>query len=106
MGNVKATSPPQYLNVTISTVRSVSNKFKAHCTVGNFPTCGQKRKKMTRDFNERRVRMMNKEPRLTSKQVQAVLQSEGTIVSTRTLRQRLNEKRLHVRIPKKTPLLT
>lgn len=50
--------------------------------------------------------MVDKEPRLTSKQVHAVLQSEGTTVSTRTTRRRLNEKGLYGRIPRKTPLLT
>ncbi|CAJ0925960.1 unnamed protein product [Ranitomeya imitator] len=39
--------------------------------------------------------MLDKEPRLTSKQVQASLQSEGTTVSTRTIRRRLNEKGLY-----------
>lgn len=93
------------LNVPVSTVRSVIKKFKAHGTVANLPRCGRKRK-IDERFQRKIVRMVDKEPRLTSKQVQAVLQSEGTTVSTRTIRRRLNEKGLYGRIPRKTPLLT
>lgn len=93
------------LNVPVSTVRSVINKCKAHGTVANLPRCGRKRK-IDERFQRKIVRMVDKEPRLTSKQVQAVLQSEGTTVSTRTIRRRLNEKGLYGRIPRKTPLLT
>ncbi|KAL2101691.1 hypothetical protein ACEWY4_003452 [Coilia grayii] len=93
------------LNVPVSTVRSVINKFKAHGTVANLPRCGRKRK-INERFQRKIVRMVEKEPRLTSKQLQAVLQSEGTTVSTRTIRRRLNEKGLYGRIPRKTPLLT
>ncbi|CAJ0924619.1 unnamed protein product [Ranitomeya imitator] len=93
------------LNVSVSTVRSVIKKFKAHGTVANLPRCGRKRK-IDKRFQRKIVRMLDKEPRLTSKQVQAALQSEGTTVSTRTIRRRLNEKGLYGRRPKKTSLLT
>ncbi|KAI4888813.1 hypothetical protein NFI96_005447 [Prochilodus magdalenae] len=91
------------LNVPVSTVRIKT--FKAHGTVANLPRCGRKRKTDER-FQRKIVRTVDKEPRLTSKQVQAALQSEGTTVSTRTIRRRLNEKGLFGRIPRKTPLLT
>ncbi|CAJ0922330.1 unnamed protein product [Ranitomeya imitator] len=78
------------LNVPVPTVRSVIKKFKAHGTVANFPRCGRKRK-IDKRFQCKSVRMLDKEPRLTSKQVQAALQSEGTTVSTRTIRRRLYE---------------
>lgn len=93
------------LNVPVSTVHSVIKKFKAHGTVANLPRCGRKRK-IDERFQRKIVRMVDKEPRLTSKQVQAALQSEGTTVSTRTIRRRLNENGLYGRIPRKTPLLT
>ncbi|CAJ0939345.1 unnamed protein product [Ranitomeya imitator] len=93
------------LNVPVSTVRSVIKKCKAHGTVANLPRCGGKRK-IDKRFQRKIVRMLDKEPRLTSKQVQAALQSEGTTVSTRTIRRRLNEKGLYGRRPRKTPLLT
>ncbi|KAI4898645.1 hypothetical protein NFI96_026004, partial [Prochilodus magdalenae] len=75
-------------------LHSVIKKFKAHGTVANFPRCGRKRK-IDERFQRKIVRMVVKEPRLTSKQVQAALQSEGTTVSTRTIRRRLNEKGLY-----------
>ncbi|CAJ0914927.1 unnamed protein product [Ranitomeya imitator] len=93
------------LNVPASTVRSVIKKCKAHGTVANLPRCRWKRK-IDKRFQHKIVLMLNKEPRLTSKQVQAALQSEGTTVSTRTIRRRLNEKGLYGRRPRKTPLLT
>ncbi|CAJ0957690.1 unnamed protein product [Ranitomeya imitator] len=82
------------LNVPVSTVRSVIKKCKAHGTVANLPRCGRKRK-IDKRFQRKIVRMLDKEPRLTSKQVQAALQSEGTTVSTRTIRRHLNEKGLY-----------
>ncbi|CAJ0962494.1 unnamed protein product [Ranitomeya imitator] len=93
------------LNVPVSTVRSVINKFKEHGTVANLPRCGRKRK-IDKRFQRKIVRMLDKESRLTSKQVQAALQSKGTTVSTHTIHQRLNEKGLYGRRPRKTPLLT
>ncbi|CAJ0949620.1 unnamed protein product [Ranitomeya imitator] len=73
---------------------SVIKKFTAHGTVANLPRCGRKRK-IDKRFQRKIVRMLDKDPRLTSKQVQAALQSEGTTVSTRTILQGLNEKGLY-----------
>ncbi len=50
--------------------------------------------------------MVDKEPRLTSKQIQADLQTQGTTMSARTIRRLLNEKGRYGRRPKRTPLLT
>ncbi|CAJ0943094.1 unnamed protein product, partial [Ranitomeya imitator] len=83
----------------------VIKKFKAHGTVANLPRCGRKRK-IDKRFQRKIVQMLDKEPRLTSKQVQATLQSEGTTVSTRTIHRHLNEKGLYGRRPRKTPLFT
>ncbi|CAJ0937316.1 unnamed protein product [Ranitomeya imitator] len=73
---------------------SVIKNFKAHGTVPNLPRCGRKRK-IDKRFQRKIVRMLDKEPRLTCKQVQAALQSEGTTVSTRTIHRHLNEKGLY-----------
>ncbi|XP_057682274.1 uncharacterized protein LOC130909609 [Corythoichthys intestinalis] len=78
------------LNVPVSTVRSIIVKCKAHGTVANLPRCGRKRI-IDEKFQRKIARMVDKEPRLTSKQVQAALQSEGTTVSTRTIRRLLKE---------------
>ncbi len=51
------------------------------------------------------VRMVDKEPRLTSKKIQADLQTQGTTVSARTIRS-LNEKGCYGWRPRRAPLLT
>ena len=50
--------------------------------------------------------MVDTEPRLTSKQIQADLQTQGTAVSACTIRHHLNEKRRYGRRPRRTLLLT
>ncbi|KAI2664860.1 Transposable element Tcb1 transposase [Labeo rohita] len=46
--------------------------------------------------------MVDKEPRLTSKQIQADLQSQGTTVSAHTIHRHLNEKGRYGRRPRRT----
>ena len=50
--------------------------------------------------------MVDTEPRLTSQQIQAGLQTQGTTVSAHTVRHGLNEKGRYGRRPRRTPLLT
>ena len=50
--------------------------------------------------------MVDKEPRLTSKQIQADLQTQGTAVSAHTISRHLNEMGRYGRRPRRTPLLT
>ena len=50
--------------------------------------------------------MVDKEPRSTSKQIQADLKTQGTTVSARTIRRHLNEMGRYGRRPRRTPLLT
>ena len=50
--------------------------------------------------------MVDKEPRSTSKQIQAGLQTQGTTVSARTICRHLNEMGRYGRRPRRTPLLT
>ena len=49
--------------------------------------------------------MVEKAPRSTAKQIQADLQTQGTTVSTRTIRRQLNERGFYGRRPRRTPLL-
>ena len=49
--------------------------------------------------------MVEKAPRSTAKQIQADLQTQGTTVSTRTIRRQLNERRFYGRRPRRTQLL-
>ena len=50
--------------------------------------------------------MVDTKPRLTSKQIQAILQTQGTTVSAHTICRHLNEKECYGRRPRRTPLLT
>ncbi len=92
------------LNVPVSTVRNIIKRFTAHGTVANLPGCGRK-SKINEKLQRRIVRMVDKEPLLTSKQIQADLQTQGT-VSAHTVRRHLNEKGHYGRRPRRTPLLT
>ncbi len=93
------------LNVPVSTVRNIIKRFTAHATVANLPGRGRK-SKINEKLQQRIVRMVDKEPRLTSKQIQADLQTQGTTVSARTIRRHLSEKGHYGRRPRRTPLLT
>ena len=78
------------LDVPVSTVHSVIRKFKTQGTVANLPGRGRKGG-LDRRLQRRIVRMVEKAPRSTAKQIQADLQTQGTTVSTRTIRHQLNE---------------
>ena len=93
------------IDVPVSTVHNIIKKFTAHGTVANLPGCGRKRKIHER-LQQRIVQMVDKEPRSTSKQIQAELQKQGTILSARTIRRYLNEMGCYGRRPRRTPLLT
>ncbi len=49
--------------------------------------------------------MVDKEPRLTSKQIQAGLQTPGTTVSAHAIHRHLNEKGCYSKRPRRTPLM-
>ncbi len=93
------------LNVPVSTVRNIIKRFTAHGTVANLPGRGRK-SKINEKLQQRIVRMVDKEHRLTFKQIQADLQTQGTTVSAHTIRRHLNEKGRYGRRPRWTPLLT
>ena len=79
------------LDVPVSTVHNVIRKFKAHGTVDNLSGRDRKRK-LDRRLQRRIVRMVEKAPRSTAKQIQDDLQAQGTAVSTHTIRRQLNER--------------
>ena len=92
------------LDVPVSTVRNVMRKFKAHGTATNHPGRGHKGK-VDRRLQWRIVHMVEKAPRSTAKQIQADLQTQGTTVSTHTIRRQLDERGFYGRKPRRTPLL-
>ena len=93
------------LDVPVSPVRNVIKKFTANGTVANLPGHGWKRNIYER-LQRRIVRMVDKEPRSLSNQIQAALQTQGTTVSACTIRRHLNEMGHYGMRPRRTPLLT
>uniref|UniRef100_A0A669ERY6 Uncharacterized protein n=1 Tax=Oreochromis niloticus TaxID=8128 RepID=A0A669ERY6_ORENI len=92
------------LDVPVTTVAHVIQKFKIHGTVANLPGCGHRRK--IDDRSKRRIiRMVTKEPRKTSKEIQAEVHAQGTSVSDRTSCRCFSQSGLHGRRPRRTPLL-
>jgi transposase len=92
------------LDVPVTTVAHIIQKFKVHGTVVNLPGRGRRRKiydKMKRGI----IRMVTKEPRTTSKEIKGELQGQGTSVSDRTIRRCLSQSGLHGRRQRRTPLL-
>ncbi len=86
----------------LSTVNNVIKKFAK--TVKNLP--GSRGKSKTDERTLRRlVRMMEKTPRLTSKDLKDNLEQSGVMVSTSTIHHTLNQAGLHGQRPRKTPLL-
>ena len=78
------------LDIPVSTVHNVIRKFKARGTAANLPGRGHKRKLDWR-LQRRIVRMVEKAPQSTAKQIKVDLQTQGTTVSSHTMRHQLNE---------------
>ncbi len=96
------TRPPKGIRPSPKTVNSVIKKFAKHCK--NLP--GRRGKRKTDERTLRRlVRMMEKTPRLTSKDLKDNLEQSGVMVSTSTTHRTLNQAGLHGQRSKKTPLL-
>lgn len=84
------------LEVPVTTVAHIIQKFKTHGTVANLPGRGRKRK-IDDKLKRRIVRIVSKEPRTTSKEIKGELQGQGTSVSDRTIRRCLSQSGLHGR---------
>ena len=93
------------LKVPRDTVGNIIRKFKSKGTVANVPGRGRK-KKITPATARWIRRNVDKNPRLTAKDLQGDLAKAGTDVSVQTVRRQLYEQRLHARTPRRTPLLT
>ena len=92
------------LGIPVSIVHNVFKKFAKHGTVKNLPGRGGKRTIDERSLR-RLVRMVEKTPRQTSKDLKANLEQSGVMVSTSTIRRTLNQTGLYGWRPRKTPLL-
>lgn len=98
------TTISKQLDVPVTTVAHIIQKFKIHETVASLPGRGRRRK-IDDKFNRWIIRMVTKEPRTTSKEIKGVLDGQATSVSERTIHCCLSQSGLHGRQPRRTPLL-
>ena len=77
------------LDLPLSTVHNIIKMFATHGTVANLSGHGRKRKMYER-LQRWIVGIGGKQPQISSKEIQAVLQAQGASVSAPTIRRHLN----------------
>ncbi|KAI4904828.1 hypothetical protein NFI96_006812 [Prochilodus magdalenae] len=93
------------LNIPRDTIGSIIRKFKLKGTVETLPGRGRK-KILTATAVRYLKRNVEKNPRVTAKELKKDLSDVGTEVSAQTIRRALHNEDLHARTPRRTPLLT
>ncbi|KAG2461297.1 TCB1 transposase, partial [Polypterus senegalus] len=93
------------LGLQRTTVRAIIHKWQKHGTVVNLPRSGQPTK-ITPRAQRRLIREVTKDPRTTSKELQASFASVKVSVHDSTIRKRLAKNGLHGRFPRCKPLLS
>ncbi len=88
-----------------TTVRAIIHKWRKHGTVLNLPRSGRPTKISPR-AQRSLIQEVIKEPRTTSKELQASLASLKVSVHDSTIRKRLDKNSIHGRVPRQKPLLT
>src|SRR4029434_3397490 len=87
------------LDIPVTTVAHIIQKFKVEGTLAILPGSGCKRK-IDDKLKRRIIRMVTKEPRTTSNEIRGEFQGQGTSVSDRTISRCLSQSR-----PRRTQLL-
>ncbi len=87
------------------TVRAIIHEWRKLGTVVNLPRSGRPTK-ITPKAQQRLIQEVIKEPRTTSKELQASLSSIKVSVNDSTIRKRLGKNGIHGRVPRQKPLLT
>ncbi len=100
--NYKAIS--KVLGLQRTTVRAIIHKWRKLGTVVNLPRSGWPTK-ITPRVQWRLIQEVIKEPRRTSKELQASLASIKFSVYDSTIRKRLGKNGIHGRVPRQKPLL-
>lgn len=100
INNLMVTRPFQEILVFLCPRCTIQTISPWHCSKSGRKT------KIDVRLQRRIVRMVDKQPRATSKHIVAVLQAQGVSLSTRTIRRCLNEQKCYGRRPRRTPLLT
>ncbi len=93
------------LGLQRTTVRAIIHKWRKLVTVLNLPRSGWPTK-ITPRSQWRLIQEVIKEPRTTSKELQASLASIKVSVHDSTIRKRLGKNGIHGRVPRQKPLLT
>uniref|UniRef100_A0A3B3DJG5 Transposase n=1 Tax=Oryzias melastigma TaxID=30732 RepID=A0A3B3DJG5_ORYME len=93
------------LGLQRTTVRAIIHKWRKHGTVVNLPRSGRP-PKITPRAQRQLIREVTKDPRATSKELQASLTSIKVSVHDSTIRKRLGKNGLHGRVPRRKPLLS
>uniref|UniRef100_A0A803JRB0 N-acetylgalactosaminidase, alpha- n=1 Tax=Xenopus tropicalis TaxID=8364 RepID=A0A803JRB0_XENTR len=93
------------LGLQQTTVRAIIHKWQNHGTVVNLPRSGRPTK-ITPRAQRQLIREATKDPRTTSKELQASLASIKVSVHDSTIRKRLGKNGLHGRFPRHKPLLS
>ncbi|KAF7670306.1 hypothetical protein LDENG_00272020 [Lucifuga dentata] len=88
------------LGLQRTTVRAIIHKWRKHGTVVNLPRSGRPTK-ITPRAHRRLIQEVTKEPRTTSKALQASLASVKVSVHDSTIRKRLGKNGIHGRVPRK-----
>ncbi len=93
------------LGLQRTTIRAIIHKWRKLVTVVNLPRSGWPTK-ITPRAQRRLIQEVIKEPRTTSKELQASLASVKVSVHDSIIRKRLGKNGIHGRVPRQTPLLT
>uniref|UniRef100_A0A8C6VYB8 Transposase Tc1-like domain-containing protein n=1 Tax=Nothobranchius furzeri TaxID=105023 RepID=A0A8C6VYB8_NOTFU len=93
------------LGLQRTTVRAIIHKWQQHETVVDLPRSGRPTK-ITPRSQRQLIREVTKDPRTTSKELQASLASTKVSVHSSTIRKRLGKNGLHGRFPRHKPLLS
>uniref|UniRef100_A0A8C6KDX3 Transposase Tc1-like domain-containing protein n=1 Tax=Nothobranchius furzeri TaxID=105023 RepID=A0A8C6KDX3_NOTFU len=93
------------LGLQRTTVRAIIHKWQQHGTVVNLPRSARPTK-ITPRAQRQLIREVTKDPRTTSKELQASLASIKVKVHDSTIRKRLGKNGLHGRFPRHQPLLS
>ncbi len=93
------------LGLQRTTIRAIIHKWRKLVIVVNLPRSGWPTK-ITPRAQRRLIQEVIKEPRTTSKELQASLASVKVSVHDSIIRKRLGKNGIHGRVPRQTPLLT
>ncbi len=93
------------LGLQRTTVKAIIHKWRKSGTVVNLPRSGWPTK-ITPRAQRQLIQEVIKEPRTTSKELQASLASIKVSVHDSTIRKRLGKNCIHGRVPRQKPLLT